>query len=314
MRRLLLSLALLCGAAQAAPPAPVACPPAASVPTQVQLEAWAATAPDRGVLWRLRRDGRESWLFGSLHVGRAEWTMPGPRLREAMQRAEVLALELDPTDPQTIAALGSVPVPSGLLNPALQQRLAARFDAACVPAQAMAGVHPLLQLGTLSVLEARWDGLDPGYGVEMVLLGWARAQGLPVVALESASEQLRALVPSDLAEARQGLEQGLQQLERQQVRTPLRRLTEAWARGDLAELQSYEQWCDCVHDEHDRRWLRRLNDERNGPLAERIAALHADGKRALVAVGALHMSGPQALPLLLARLGFEVERVGPAAP
>ena len=48
---------------------------------------------------------------------------------------------------------------------------------------------------------------------------------------------------------------------------------------------------------------------RNPAMAARIKALHDGGARALVAVGALHMTGPQALTVLLKRMGFEVERI-----
>ena len=52
--------------------------------------------------------------------------------------------------------------------------------------------------------------------------------------------------------------------------------------------------------------------DRNTALAARIDALHAAGQRLLVAVGALHMSGPEALPRLLAARGFEVKPVLPS--
>ena len=55
--------------------------------------------------------------------------------------------------------------------------------------------------------------------------------------------------------------------------------------------------------------MRRLNDERNPPLADGIEALHRQGRRIFAAVGALHMTGPQSLPRLLAARGFKVERV-----
>ncbi len=47
--------------------------------------------------------------------------------------------------------------------------------------------------------------------------------------------------------------------------------------------------------------LAALNDERNPAMAERIEALHSEGQRLFVAVGALHMTGPKALPALLGR-------------
>ena len=83
----------------------------------------------------------------------------------------------------------------------------------------------------------------------------------------------------------------------------------AWEKGDLAALESYESWCECVADEADRAMMRKLNDERNAPLADGIEARHQQGRRVFAAVGALHMTGPQSLPKLLEQRGFKVERV-----
>jgi hypothetical protein len=89
----------------------------------------------------------------------------------------------------------------------------------------------------------------------------------------------------------------------------LGRLVAAWERGDLEALEDYPRWCECAHDEAERALLRRLNDERNPHLARGIAELHLRGRRVFAAVGALHMTGPQALPRLLQAQGFSVERV-----
>jgi len=286
------------------------CPPAPKPASGEQSVEFAAQARDRGFLWRITRDGRSSYLYGTLHLGRADWVYPGPRLREALEASDVIALELDLSDPETLRALArptGKPLP---LNPMLQTRLDAQFEAACLPPRLLADQHPLMQASTLTLLAARWDGLDASFGQEGMLLAWAQRHARPVVALEQVQQQLAALIPAEPSEARRLLLQALDQLEAQQVREPMRRLAQAWDRGDLATLSDYEQWCDCVHDAADRRSLHRLNDARNAHLAQGIAQLHGQGKRVLAGVGALHMSGPQALPLLLGRLGFQVERLG----
>ena len=84
--------------------------------------------------------------------------------------------------------------------------------------------------------------------------------------------------------------------------------------GRLEELENYESWCDCAQSDEDRVFLRRLIDDRNPQLADHIAAEHHKGRRVFAAVGALHMTGPLALPTLLAKAGFTVERVDFAAP
>lgn len=306
-----LSATLLLWGAVLAHATEVACPP--PVLPEAQAKADSAAAQDFGMLWHLQRDGRTSYLYGSMHIGRPSWSRPGPALQEALQKVDVLALELDGSDSRTQAALARSSRADKTALPAqLQARLEAQSRAACLPAQALAPMHPMLQLSTLTVLMARWDGLDMAYGQELMLTREAQARGLPIVGLERAEDQMQALIPKDRKALLRSLDEGLRQLEQGRVRPALLRLANAWERGDLGELQRYEQWCDCVQSEEDRAWLRRLNDGRNPQLAAGITSLHRSGLSVLAAVGALHMSGPQALPQLLAAQGFSVQQVHPA--
>jgi hypothetical protein len=268
------------------------------------------------MLWRISRAGRASYLYGTVHVGKPAWQALGPLTAAAMRGSDLLALEVDPTDPAVLAALEDK-TPAPPLPEALRERLRAATERACVPALALASLHPVLQATTLTVLDARWLGLDPNHSVEMLLVQRAKERRMRVVSLETAAQQKDALVPSDAAEAVAMIEQTLDQLDSLVSRRVLERLIRAWEQGDLATLERYEDWCECAANEEDRAYLRRLNDERNGPLADRIAALHGQGRRVFAAVGVLHMTGPAALPRLLGQRGFSVERVAfvpPPAP
>jgi hypothetical protein len=297
-----LFFALLVGGAHAA------CPPAPVLPSAEQAAAWAAKAPDRGLLWRISRDGHSSYLFGSLHLGKADWAYPGPALRAAWAATEVLAVELDPAD--VGAVLAAMPRTEAL-PPPLVRRLDEQARSACLPPGALSALPAMLQLSTLTLMEARRDGFDAGFGQDLMLLAWAKGESRPVQSLETVQEQLQALEPS-AEELPEVVTSTLRQLRNGQVRPPLRKLAATWSRGDLATLARYESWCACVDSPSERAWMKRVNDDRNGPLAERIAALHGAGQRLLVAVGALHMSGPRALPRLLADQGFTVEPLLPA--
>jgi hypothetical protein len=277
-------------------------------PPTLPADAGAAAARDRGLLWRISRNGRSSYLYGTLHVGKPAWRRFGRQLAAALRASDVLALEIDPDDPALARAMAETRPPQPLPED-LQRRLAQAYERACVAPESMASLHPVLQASTLTVLEARWLGLDPGHALEQLLAAQARAAGHRVVALETALQQIQALVPDDEAEARQMLDQSLQQLEDASGRRVLAHLAAAWERGDLAALEDYEHWCECVESEADRAFLRRLNDERNPALADGIEAQHRLGRRVFAAVGALHMTGPQSLPRLLEKRGFKVERL-----
>jgi len=295
-----LGLALATGAL-----AEARCPPPPAQPSAAQLQAAQREARDHGLLWRIRKDGRESWLFGTLHVGRLEWSAPGPRVRQALAGSDVLALEIDPADPALAAQLREAMRNAPDADPTLRQRLQQQAAAACLPDGALQGVPPTLQLMTLTLLQARHDALDAAFGQEQMLAASARAAGVRIVALESVAQQIGLLLSADAAL----LDAALDQLEAGRSRALMRRLAQAWADGDLDMLERYEQWCECADTAAQRAWLHQLNDARNAPLAAGIDALHAAGHKVFAAVGALHMTGPQALPRLLQQRGYTVQRV-----
>jgi len=298
-------LALGLGGAAAAP----ACPPPPAPPSAAQWQAAQRDARDVGLLWRLSKDGRDSWLFGTIHVGKLAWSAPGPALRQALARSDVLALEIDPTDPQIAARLQQATRDAPAADVALRQRLQAQAVAACLSGDALQGLHPMLQLMTLTLLQARQEDLDAAFSQELMLATAARAAGLRIVALESVEQQIAALLPQDPVQMQRLLEQSLDQLDRGRASTVLRRLADAWADGDLGMLERYAQWCECAETDEQRAWLQRLNDERNAHLAKGIDALHMRGQQVFAAVGALHMTGAQALPGLLRQHGYQVQRV-----
>ena len=320
-RRWLAGLCLLAGlactgTAQAEPD----CPPVAGAPSPDALAAAARTASDRGPLWRIERDGRSSWLYGTLHVGRLAWAFPGPNVSAALRRAQVLALELDLTSPevqqqiakagaQLQAAQGPLPLPAPTAR-----RLARQIALACLDAAPMVNQSPVMQAVTLMLLSARRDDLDPAYAQEFVLAGFMHASGKPVVSLETAAAQMAALAGGSLQEQLALVEQSLDQLDSGQGRAVLHRLALAWERADLAALASYEDWCECARDEAERAFSKRLNDDRNPGLADAIARLHDGGQSVFAAVGALHMTGPQALPALLRARGFKLQALRWARP
>lgn len=144
-----------------------ACPPAPRLPTPEQVQTAQREARDHGFLWRVTKDGRSSYLFGTLHVGRLAWAFPGPRLRAALRQVDELALELDLADPAVMQAMaGAARAAPPVLDPALRERLQRQVAAACVGETALQALHPVMQAVTLTVLAGRWEDLDAGYAQE----------------------------------------------------------------------------------------------------------------------------------------------------
>jgi len=292
------------------------CPAVPAAPTQAETDAGMKTARDRGFLWRIYKDGRTSFLYGTIHVGQADWAYPGPRLQDALRASSIVALEMDMLDPATLQGLqASVSkAPQRPLPQALTKRLKAQLQAACLPEQMLSAMSPELLATTLVVMSTRRDGLDAAWGIDNAYARLARGLQRPVVSLESPAQQIGLLQGSTQAETIARVEEALADLESPQLRTTIRRLATDWAEGRLDDLQRYESWCDCVKTPAQRTLLKRMLDGRNPAMADKIHALHESGERVFAAVGSLHMIGPAGLPALMARRGYRVERVALTPP
>ncbi len=299
----------LCAAASALPAAD--CPPVAQTPSPERLQAGLRDARDHGFLWRISKDGRSSWLFGTLHLAKLEWGFPGPAQREALAASDTMALELDLLDPaiqermtKALAAQKKTPLPAEL-----QARLSRRVASECLPPQALDLLAPELQVAVLASLLGRRDGLDPAWGIDTFLAGRGHASKMSVVSLETPELQLKTLLMQGPAETFEAVGSALDEFESGRALVTLRRMAKIWADGDLPELTRYESWCGCIKTAADRAAMVRMLDDRNPALADSIAELHAAGQRVFAAVGSLHMIGPTGLPALMAQRGYRVERI-----
>ena len=291
--------------------AATACPPEATPLDAARLERGMREAKDHGFLWRVARDGRVSYLYGTIHAARPEWMFPGPRTAAALAASDTLALELDLLDSDVQARLGAAlraraatPLPAPLAA-----RLERRLVAECMDPAQWRGLAPEFQVASLSVMAGRRDGLDPSYAIDLVLALAARKLDKTVVSLETPEAQIAALAMSTPEETIEFVTSGLDELESGRTRPLLVHLAAAWSDSDVAELDDYQRWCDCLRTAADRRSMQRLLDDRNPLLAAAIDALHRSGKHVFAAVGSLHMVGPHGLPALLRQRGYAVEQV-----
>ena len=293
------------------PPAAANCPPAAMVPTTEQMQAGMKNARDRGFLWRATKNGRSSYLYGTVHVAKRDWIYPGATVIRAAGASDTVALELDMLDPDIALRLaaGMTGSSAPALPPALAARLRAQAERACLPMEMLSPMPPELQVTTLAVMAGRADGFDPSYAIDVFLAGLARGLKKSVVSLETPESQLKVLLSEDPKETVAMVQKELDELESGRARAMLRRIADTWAEGRLDDLQHYEQWCGCADTAEDRHALRRLLDDRNPGMAARVAELHESGHSVFAAVGSLHMIGPAGLPALLAKRGYQVERI-----
>ena len=297
------------------------CPPSAA--SLVPPGGWASAPPqtrDHGLLWRIEKEGRVSWLYGTAHIARPEWMRPGPKVQEALQQSDVMALEInfetDPTARQMQAGPSNGKAVADQLTKAQRERVTRLLAKSCLSADLSAPVGPLGLMQLLASLNGssmHADGLYAEFGIDRYLAGHARQVKMPLIGLETGAGQLKAMGGGDRSKTlSETIDKALDSFESDKRRTLVVAAANAWARGDLDKLEHYADWCDCLKTPEDQARHERMITGRHPGMVKEIERLHADGKRVFAAVGALHMAGKGSVPALLAEHGFQVTKVFPA--
>lgn len=280
---------------------------------------WLAYAPP---LWRLDPPGVHGagagWLLGTLHAGLARQYPWPDAVEHAWRHTRTLAIELD-------AGLHAATLRAAFAERALLPdggTLEDRVDAGELRAlRWQFGWH-----------DAQWRGLrrlqpwalalqmpDPDeervetrreHGMEHHLLARARAEGRPVLELETPLEQVEALAGGSF-ELRWAAVRARAQRVRARADTGARLLA-AWRTGDAAALGVLkdEAFGTLAPDDPRAALRERLFGARDRRIAQRVAERLAADERPLVAIGALHLVGDDALGLALGRLGVRVSAAG----
>lgn len=277
----------------------------------------ATQVQQRGALFKVQGGGNTLYLFGTMHVGLPEFYPLEPRIEAAVAKSPVLALEIDATrDP---AALAGAMQKYGLFAPgsrgyqdmpaALRPRLEKVLGGVNIDMKSASMFKPWLLSTLLALGEFAKLGYRPDLAVESHLSGLARAGKVPVVELESATAQLALFGSLSEADQWQVLEDTVAAIEVGKQGEQVRQIVDAWRTADQAALDAI-----ALRAENDTTFSGRfvqkvLLEGRNGPLADKIAAMLARDNNSVAAIGVLHLVGKHSVPTLLKQRGLSVERV-----
>jgi uncharacterized protein YbaP (TraB family) len=170
-------------------------------------------------------------------------------------------------------------------------------------------MRPEMQAVTLEVMSGRRLGLQPAYGIDVFVAQLARELRKTLHSIETPESQAALLVSDDPRKTARNVNDVLEELESGNGPRLLNRLAGDWRRGDLDDMSAYRDWCECLETPEQRADFVKLIDERNPVMTRRIVEWHEQGRTLFVAVGSLHLVGPNGLPALLRARGFAVERV-----
>jgi uncharacterized protein len=266
-------------------------------------------------LWRIEKQGKSAFLFGTFHAvpGGKQWFTPP--IAEALAHSDRLVLEVtgleneraDGTIFERLARSPGLPPVEARLDPANRAAFAK-----LVQSQPMLG-HGLDSYESWAAALLIGSRGDKGADVristanapEEVLAAAMRSRSLPIDGLETIASQLGLFDAMDEALQRRLLANAVEEAE--ESARLFAQFHSAWASGDMAALERF--YAESFAGEEALR--RVLVDQRNVRWAAQIDTLAQEGEtsRPFIAVGAGHFVGPANLLALLTARGWRIERI-----
>jgi len=275
-----------------------------------------AHAAERLYMWEAKGRGGTAYLFGSVHLCRADCFPLPDAVVKAADAARALALELDPERSglqEQLLARALYPAGETLqrdLSPQLLADLQAALARAGIPAEPLMHMRPWMVGTTLTALAAVRAGYDAQQGIDLWLLKRARAQAKPVIELETVDEQLASLDGLPREQQEQMVRQAVALVGDGSLAGFVDELVDAWRKGDPDRMYKLSRKGLQSEAQADR-LLSALVTTRNGAMADRIADAVTHKGSVFVVIGALHLAGPDSVLERLKAKGFEVRQVQP---
>jgi uncharacterized protein YbaP (TraB family) len=274
------------------------------------------SAPHHGGLYRISRNGRVAYLFGTVHVGASSFYPLAPEVSRALASAGRVVVELDVSADaafaRAVARHGSYPDGDHIRNHISRDTLAQmteRLHAHGVSVGSMARYKPWLVANLLLSMELERQGYRRSDGVERVLLQAARRRGAPVAELESADYQLGLFDTMNDIESERYLRDTLRGLRDGSVMRRARAVVAAWTSGDTSAMDALLADATGGGGAVEDFTRRILLGRRNPQMVAHIEQMMRQGGVTFVGVGLLHLLGANGLPQLLAQRGYLVEQV-----
>lgn len=275
-----------------------------------------AASQRRGQLYRVSHDGKTSYLFGTIHVGKDGVYPLDAEVSRALLDSKTLVIELDIRQDlpfqKALARHGRYAngdVVQNHLTPATLNKMVQALAKAGMSLQSVQHYKPWLIANLLVGAELDSHGFERSQAVEYALLAAAQKQDKTVHELESAEYQLGLFDMLDARQQEQYLVESMADLASGSSLKRSQALIDAWSSADAPGIKA--AWHTATTgDSISAGFMQRvLLGKRNPEMAANIERIMQQDQVAFVGVGLLHLVGDDGLPQLLKRRGYQVEQL-----
>jgi uncharacterized protein len=267
------------------------------------------------LLWEARSGNKTVFLFGTIHVGRADFYPLPKSVDEAFAASTAVALEADFSDPNAMAAamqigtLAQGRTIEGELSAGLASQLRRTVAARGLQMASFRSLKPFMAMLALVSMEYGKLGYFPEFGLDLHFAQRAKAEAKPVIGLESIEGQMRMMDSLSKPLQQAMLKITLDDMASGNIGPVAGRLISAWRIGDAQTVHEVlVAESKRMPPALDREFQEKFLGARNRVMLSGVEKALNGTDKLFVAVGALHLVGPGSLTELIEKKGFAVKR------
>jgi uncharacterized protein len=270
-----------------------------------------AASTDRGLFWKVEKDGRTSYLLGTVHAWKREWLPLNPTIEKAFADSKTLAVELDASKMDMANAVQRMMLAGNdtleaQLGKSLYEQTKTEAAKLQVPEAAIAKIKPWGAMLVLAATKLQQLGFSPDAGIDNYLIQKASAGGKRVIELESGDQQLAMMDGLSARLQKAMLSEFLSNMDG----TPqiIADIFSAWKKGDASAAYKLNQK-GLSDPEAKREFDDKFLYQRDVAMTRKIEELLRQPGQHFIAVGSLHLVGPKSIVEQLKAKGYRVEQI-----
>jgi uncharacterized protein YbaP (TraB family) len=274
----------------------------------------------KSCLWQVESTGTsgKSYLLGSVHFLKKEHYPLKKVIEETFEQTDVLAVEAD-ISADKMAKAGQMLMQKGIytgeetlkanISEKTFQLVRDKLKELGMDIQGFQKFKPWMVAMTIESMELMKLGFNPNYGIDKYFLDKASASTSgkkEIVELEGLEYQVNLFESLSKEENDKLLLSSV--LEADQLEKEVDAMVNAWATGDTEKMERL-----FIQDMQKHPGLeavyKKILDDRNEKMVEKIISYLKTGKRYFIVAGAGHMVGKKGIIRLLKEKGFKVEQL-----
>lgn len=285
---------------------------AENVVRKVDMQATASTKSDtRGLLYEIKSGDNVAYLFGSIHIAKADFYPMSPKVEEAYLQADTVAVEADTSDPASAQAF--MPKLMYTAPDKLEKHLTpatwANFKTLFGPgAEQMQSLKPFMITSMIAIQMGMQMGFDPLQGIDLHFINRSKKDKKYLVELESLDFQANIVGGLNDEESDALISSLIESMKKREMMQEFQHIVDSWNAAD-ADAIAKVFVTSANKDPASKRMMKMLMDDRNEGMVAKINDMMKAGKKLFVVVGAGHLAGEKSVVDLLKKQGLDVKQI-----